>query len=361
MTFEKIAALSQPVLKTALLSELARIEYEPQNCKGFIYAQGKVPVLLVAHLDTIHKERVRTICYSHDRNIIMSPQGIGGDDRAGIYMIMNIIKKHRCHVLFCEDEEIGGIGATAFAKSCIKPQVNYIIELDRKGSNDAVFYDCDNPEFTKFVTSFGFEEDYGSFSDISIIAPELQIAAVNLSAGFYNEHTLHEHVNMKDIRNSIKRVCKMVSSKTEKFEYIENDYMDDFRWWGQGYAKKHNIPLFKSKGGESSIISLMPLDESFYIKNTKGEYEEILDEEYFINSSGTVFQYLYDLDVAYKLPEYSALSENGTPARYDEESAIGIEVAAEDYLDALCRRAYGENRNNLSTNLFCNERSSKCL
>ena len=339
MTFEDTAILSQPMLKKALVSELARFGYAPQDRKGFIYAQGKVPVLLVAHMDTVHKERIRTICYSNDRNIVMSPQGIGGDDRAGIFMVMKIIKKHRCHVLFCEDEEIGGIGAHEFAASGIKPQVNYIVGLDRRGSDDAVFYDCDNPEFTKFVTGFGFKEKFGSFSDISIVAPALKIAAVNLSAGFYNEHTKHEHVNMKDITNNIKRVSKMAATKTETFEYMEGASDDCFSWLALHGLTNHGRIHDKSR-----LVPLMPLDASFYIRNENGEYEDCADEEYMINSSGNVYKYLFELYAAITLPSHSALTESGMHACYDEEYAMDTLVVADDALDACYWETYGENR-----------------
>ena len=74
----------------------------------------------------------------------------------------------KCHVLFCEDEEVGCVGAKKFTRGSLRPQVNYIVELDRRGSNDAVFYRCDNPEFEDFITSFGFETAGGSRSDISV-------------------------------------------------------------------------------------------------------------------------------------------------------------------------------------------------
>ena len=50
---------------------------------SYILVPGKAPVMLVAHLDTVHREPVKTICRSDNGNILMSPQGIGGDDRRG--------------------------------------------------------------------------------------------------------------------------------------------------------------------------------------------------------------------------------------------------------------------------------------
>lgn len=44
--------------------------------------------MLLAHLDTVYIKLVRTICKSKDKNVLMSPQGIGGDDRCGVYILV---------------------------------------------------------------------------------------------------------------------------------------------------------------------------------------------------------------------------------------------------------------------------------
>jgi hypothetical protein len=116
--------------------------------------------------------------YSDGGDKISSPQGIGGDDRCGVYMIMQIVKDYNCSVLFTEDEEIGCIGANKFVKALRKKEieiakVNYMIELDRKGANDAVFYECDNPEFERFILQDDdWELKYGSYTDIVELEPE---------------------------------------------------------------------------------------------------------------------------------------------------------------------------------------------
>ena len=118
---------------------------------NFILIQGEAPIMLVAHLDTVHEKSVKTICYSPDENILMSPQGIGGDDRCGVYALVNAydmaVKKP--FLLFTCDEEVGGVGAEKF---CTAHQLGklpdaldnlkLIVEVDRKGSCDAVYYDC---------------------------------------------------------------------------------------------------------------------------------------------------------------------------------------------------------------------------
>ena len=64
------------------------------KCKdSFIIVKGNAPIMLVAHLDTVHAEPVQVICKSADGNILMSPQGIGGDDRCGVYALNKIYEQ----------------------------------------------------------------------------------------------------------------------------------------------------------------------------------------------------------------------------------------------------------------------------
>ena len=207
---------------------------------GYIYSKGTVPVLLTAHMDTVHDEPVKDFYeYVNEKgqHILSSPQGIGGDDRCGIYMILDIIKDHKCSVLFCEDEESGGIGSRKFCKTeLIKDLENmkYLIELDRANGNDSVFYDCDNPEFTQFIEeNTEYKEAGGTFSDISHLAPECMVAAVNLSCGYYHAHTLEEEVVVEEMLHTIEVVKKLLAVECEQFEYVEANY----GFYGYGYGR----------------------------------------------------------------------------------------------------------------------------
>ncbi|MBO4780381.1 MAG: hypothetical protein J5497_07075, partial [Selenomonadaceae bacterium] len=200
---------------------------------NFILVHGQAPVLLVAHLDTVHEKPVHDICLSSDRNILMSPQGIGGDDRCGVFALCHIF--HAAQVkpwlLFTCNEEVGGLGALKFCQAHKLHQLpndldnlKFIIELDCKGRNDAVFYQCDNTDFEDYITSKGFKNAQGSFSDISLIAPELKIAAVNLSSGYHHAHSLHEFINRAELNSTINKVIDIIgdASKLPRFEYVED-------------------------------------------------------------------------------------------------------------------------------------------
>lgn len=98
--FERILKMTQGELKEYLAQQLREYGYEPVCKNGFLYAEGTIPVLLVAHLDTVHTHQPDIICRSEDGRYLMSPYGIGGDDRAGVYMILLLMRKCRCHILF---------------------------------------------------------------------------------------------------------------------------------------------------------------------------------------------------------------------------------------------------------------------
>lgn len=320
---ERVLRLSQKSLKRELAEELKRLGYK--NIKapnGFVYAPGEIPVLLVAHLDTVHKRFVRTICYSRDGKVLMSPEGIGGDDRAGVYMILQIIQNHPCQVLFCEDEEIGGHGARDFANSRIRPKVNYIVEMDRHGSNDAVFYNCANPEFVDFVCGFGFEEAIGSFSDISVIAPRLGIAAVNISAGYYNEHHKHESIDLEAVEHNIARISQMVQAPSESFEYIERQFYG--RLWQNSFEDMSLWDYIEREPGKEEIKKLMPLPDSATLQINGQLLEEC--SRYMLDVQGKVYNYIPELSAAILSENTIAFSEAGQPLKFTTDEARPISV-----------------------------------
>lgn len=241
--FVNLCTVSQKVLKILLELRLKSAGYtEIISGDGYLYAKGNVPILLTAHMDTVHKELVQDYYEYYDKekdqHIISSPQGIGGDDRCGVYMILELIKTHKCSVLFCEDEEIGCVGSGKFCKSTFiddLKDMKYLIELDRRSDNDAVFYDCENDDFTKFIEdNTGYTEAYGSCSDISHLAPAAKVAAVNFSCGYYNAHTTSEYVIIEEMLNTIEVVRKLLDVECEQFEYIEKPLLSH-NWKSGGY------------------------------------------------------------------------------------------------------------------------------
>lgn len=238
--FEDILGMTQEQLKDYLCSYLCGVGYKINSADGYVFAKGDIPVLLIAHMDTArNKEIPKTILkLPTDEGIKMTADGtlIGGDDRCGVWMIMNIIKKSKCHVLFLEDEEIGCVGARKFANSdhtnYISENISFMIELDRRGKNDCVFYSNDNRDFIKYIEEkTGTKEAVGSMSDISTIMPKTMIAGVNLSCGYYREHTIDEYIMVEEMENMMERLQNFLESETDfpKYEYVERKY--EYKPW----------------------------------------------------------------------------------------------------------------------------------
>ena len=211
-----------------LIDFLKSKQYKVNWTENYILAKGDLPICLIAHMDTVFREvpKVTDFLYDAEKHILWSPAGSGFDDRAGIYIILNIIEKgFRPHIIFTDLEEHGGIGAQELVTRfphCPFKRCNCLIELDRANKNDMVFYDCDNEDFIKYIGKFGFKEAMGSFSDISFIAEPWGIAAVNLSVGYLDQHTVAERLNTKWCDLTINKLEKMLqaASSADFYEYI---------------------------------------------------------------------------------------------------------------------------------------------
>lgn len=225
-SIEQFFQLKQSSLLKALRQYLKTRYDNVISTNDYIVAVGDIPVALTAHMDTVFKHPPQDIFYDRVKNVMWSPDGLGADDRAGVYSIVQIVKSGlRPTIIFTADEELGCVGAEKLIKDIPEAptQLKYIIELDRRGSNDCVFYSCANSKFDEYVESFGFVTNFGSFSDISVICPQWGVAGVNLSIGYYDEHSVSETLYIGQMLSTIEKVKHMlkVASHADSFEYIE--------------------------------------------------------------------------------------------------------------------------------------------
>ena len=211
--FKILAQATQENLRRYLLKQLKKLYKDVEEGDRYIFCKGEAPILLVAHLDTVHHDLPTKIFYDKENAAMTSPQGIGGDDRCGVYIVICALKysQKRPSVLFTMDEEIGCVGAKeAMRKIDPKGMFNYLIEVDRHGDNEVVFYDTKNAEFIEYVKSFGLKEEIGASSDVKHLSNEWNIASCNICAGYHCEHKLNEWVNVKAMMNSAQIVVDMI-------------------------------------------------------------------------------------------------------------------------------------------------------
>lgn len=228
--FEYIVSLSQKELIKVMEKYLKKKYSTVIMTDKYLYAEGNIPIALAAHLDTVFPRQPDEVYYDPKHGVMWSPQGLGADDRAGVFAIVNILKDNlRPHVLLLTDEEMGCIGADALAKKKMPfKELKYIIELDRQGHDDCVFYDCFNPKFTEYIQSFGFCEEWGTYSDISSLCPAWNVCGVNLSIGYENEHSVSEILHVDAMFNTINKVKQMLKEENiPDFEYrqVAHNYL----------------------------------------------------------------------------------------------------------------------------------------
>jgi hypothetical protein len=234
--FEKLVSLSEQGMLRAMEQYLKTKYDNIISTKEYIIAVGDIPIALVAHMDTVFKVPVSDLYYDQKKGVLWSPEGLGADDRAGIFAIIKILQDgFRPTVILTTGEESGGVGACAIVErfpECPIPNLKYMIQLDRRGTNDCVFYDCYCPEFVDYVESFGFCERWGSFSDISFLMPEWQIVGVNLCVGYEDEHSYQEILNIGPLFDTIRKVKNMLSEvNIPDFVYDEIVTPAGSNWW----------------------------------------------------------------------------------------------------------------------------------
>lgn len=278
--FEELVKMEQSQLLKTLFTFLKKNYDNVTATEDYLFAEGDIPVALVAHLDTVFPDPPENVYYDPRKGVIWSPEGLGADDRAGIFSILKIVKAgYRPHIIFTTEEERGGIGAAQLIiknPKCPFKKLKYMIELDRAGTCDCVFYDCENDLFTEYIESFGFIEALGSFSDISILAPHWGVAAVNLSIGYENEHSYREVLHVGPLYRTIKRVIAMLKDAdniTEPFIYIKS-YLSRFGYCWEDYLTS-DIALYSKE-----IVKCASCGKNFH------EYETIPVKT---PSGGTVF------------------------------------------------------------------------
>lgn len=235
--FEQLVRATETSLKSTMANFLRKNYTDVRETTDYVYAIGDLPVMMIAHLDTVFSKPPVNVYYDQRKGVIWSPEGLGADDRAGVFAIIKAIREgYKPTVLLTTGEEVGGVGARIFALENPTPpkDLKYLLQVDRQGNIDCVFYNCANQDFTDYVSAFGFIEDWGTFTDISTICPRWKIAGVNLSIGYKNEHSVSETFHVPYFLNTMDKIYAMLKdcvNLTKPFEYIYDVSLNYYNGW----------------------------------------------------------------------------------------------------------------------------------
>ena len=279
-SLEQFFKLKQSQLLQAMRQYLSMKYEKVIATKDYVVAVGDIPVGLVAHLDTVFNFMPEDIFYDRVKNVLWSPDGLGADDRAGVYSIVQIVKSGlRPTIILTTDEELGCVGASTLIKEMPEPPtpLKYIIELDRRGANDCVFYQCNNTQFEAYVESFDFVTNFGSYSDISIICPAWGVAGVNLSIGYNNEHSMSETLYVGHMFNTIKKVKNMLNDaeKADFYKYItwnqmtHNSFSNAWNWDPSYGISKEEWDRWMASRGKCNQCGISDFDYNLFPTKTE--------------------------------------------------------------------------------------------
>lgn len=268
------------VLYWILFKELKALGLKLENeWDDWIYVDNASPIMLVAHIDTV--TRNKKLKFRVKRNRIRARNSVlGADDRAGIYAIMEILRMCKTSnvpmpsVLFTNYEESGMQGVEAFVKSKkMEKNMNIFIELDRKGKDEYVYYFHEMPKpISEWVESFGFTKDHGSMSDVMTLTEEYSIPHVNLSVGYYDQHTSKETLYPSQLQLTIDRVFQMMINPLEELHEVNGKSCGYDYWYDDYYQMEYGIyggtSGYSGRGWRNTSPSNSDV-ENMYINNNK--------------------------------------------------------------------------------------------
>lgn len=222
-------------------------------------------VLFVAHYDTVDRETYNKFgAIEPTRKYVSIKDGIayldltkpmnanvnclGADDGAGLAVMLNLMANGVLGgYCFTTGEECGGIGANAVHSNyhTFLKQYKIAVEIDRAGKSEIIKTqsegECASEDFTQWLcTQLGMNHkpsDLGSYTDVSTFAMTIP-ECVNISAGYLNQHTTKEIVDLKYLDMLAERVASVQWSIApivrEAGDYGVFDYM------GWGYLPREN-------------------------------------------------------------------------------------------------------------------------
>ena len=215
--------------------------------KNYWYLPGDTHTVLVAHVDTVRTHN--KILLEQNKDKIRNVLGIlGADDRAGVYACYKLHKETNCAVLFTNYEETGGKGVKKFTYDYPKffSNTRLFIELDRQGNNEFVNYTYLPEEIENIIKEVTiFKPDFGTYSDIYELSTFYRIPAINVSIGFYNEHTKQEYLCLTSLQNSIENVKNLLQYEIPYYPDYD-PYKNQFKYDYIYYNNENDFTFFNS-------------------------------------------------------------------------------------------------------------------
>ena len=271
----------------------AKIECDKPGNLYVTKGKSEMYPCIVAHMDQVQERHSKDFTAYEVEDIIIgfSPkrreqQGLGADDKCGLWIALKCLQKYDCLKLaFFVEEEIGCRGSEQadmeFFKDC-----RFVIEPDRRGSDDLIteisWIPLCSKDFLKDIgyKKYGYKETEGMMTDVETLKERgLDISCINLSCGYYKPHTDQEFVYTPALSNALSFVEHIIETCTKVYPHEDNtrylerqSYYDDY-YFGDYYDEIYELlsvhpalsfgdieAIFKDRDG---TVNKMELETSY--------------------------------------------------------------------------------------------------
>jgi hypothetical protein len=158
------------------------------------------------------------------------PTGIGGDDKCGVYVCLEMFNKFdKLKGAFFVEEEIGMLGSKE-ADDNFFTNVGYAIQFDAPSSNwitevcfgVKLFDEQFKGEIKEVLNESGYSKfSIDPFTDVNQLATKYDFNCLNLGCGYYRQHTESEYVVISEVFDSLNAGEKLVTKLGNK-KYTHN-------------------------------------------------------------------------------------------------------------------------------------------
>ncbi len=208
--------------------ELIEIPLEKDKFGNYFYIIGTNPTaIFTSHLDTVgdYKKRVKHV---FDNNFVQTDGSsiLGADDKAGVVIMLHMIREKTPGIYyFFIGEEVGRIGSIALSNEFndfkIFNTINKIVSFDRKGVDSIIthqmgsrgasdeFADALANALNSLEPTFKYKADAtGLYTDSYSFMSQIQ-ECINLSVGYYFQHTHDEKQDLNHLIKLANALCKV--------------------------------------------------------------------------------------------------------------------------------------------------------
>jgi len=205
---------------------------------------------LLAHTDQIETNKGAYRVYESNgvmyglHKIDGSRCGLGCDDANGICVALQMLEElPDLKVIFTTEEEVGAKGAV---EACFNTDflynIRYFLQADRRGASDLITHtngiDVVTDEFildlSPIINKYGYSENTGTFTDVGELVENVKVCGVNISCGYYLEHTVNEYCKISELENCLNFIYEILTTLTSDKQYhieVLNKYSSNYNYY----------------------------------------------------------------------------------------------------------------------------------